>query len=94
MELFTKAHLFQGLNGSLTSFRLSYAGNSQSQFYISQNCLMRDQIIALKNKTDSMVPVRIPVPVFILFSRNTVNDQISAVIPVQTSDNVQKCGLS
>ena len=41
-----------------------------------------------------MVAVRIPVAVGILLRGDVVDDKISGVIPVQTSDDVQKCGFT
>ena len=51
---------------------------------------MRDQIVTLEYKTNRMITVRIPVSVLIFFCRNAIDDQISAVITVQSSDNIQK----
>src|SRR5699024_11079128 len=94
MKLFSKTYLLQSFYGSLPSLCLPDTRNSQGQFYIGQNCLVGNQVIALKNKSNGMVPVRIPVPVFVFFCGNTIDDQVSAVIPVQSSDNVQQGGLS
>ena len=55
---------------------------------------MRNQIVALKNESDRMVSVGIPVSVLILLCRYSVDNQVSAVITVQPSDNIQKCRFS
>ena len=55
---------------------------------------MGDQVIGLKHESNGMVPVRIPVLVFIIFGRNFVDDQISAVVLIQTADNVEQCCFS
>lgn len=55
---------------------------------------MRDQIVTLKYKSDGMISIRIPVPVLIISGGNLIDDQISAVILIQPSDNIQKCRLS
>ena len=55
---------------------------------------MGNKVIALKDKSDGMIPIRIPVSVFVFFSRNAVNDQVSAVIAVQSPNDVQKSGLA
>ena len=61
---------------------------SKGKLYIGKDRLMRDQIITLKHKTDRVIPIRIPVPVFVFLRRNPVYDQVSAVIPVQSSDDI------
>lgn len=55
---------------------------------------MRDQIVALEYKTNRMITVRIPVSVLIFFRGNAIDDKISAVVAVQSSDNIQKRGFS
>ena len=67
MKLFPQPHFFQRLNCPLPSFCLSDSGNGQGEFYIRQYGLVRNQIVTLKYESYRMVPVRIPVSVFILF---------------------------
>ena len=55
---------------------------------------MRYQVIALKDEADSMVPVCIPIPILILFSRDTVDDESSAVRSIKASDDIQHCGFA
>ena len=55
---------------------------------------MGNQIIALKNKSNGMVSVGIPVFVFIFFGGYPIDDQIAAVIPVETANDIQKSGFS
>ena len=55
---------------------------------------MRYQIIALEYKADCMIPVGIPVSVFILFGRNAVDNQITGIVSVKTADNVQHSGFA
>ena len=43
---------------------------------------MSDQIIRLKDKTDRMVTVRIPVSFLIVFGRDAINDEVSFIIAV------------
>ena len=49
---------------------------------------MRNKVVALENETDGVVSVRIPVSVLILFSRRTVDDEVSRGIVIETSDYV------
>ena len=92
--LIAKPYFIESLFCPSAALGLSDSRYGQGQLYIGQHRLMRNQIITLKYKTNSMVPVRIPVPVFILFRGNSVNDQITAVISVQSADNIKKRGLS
>ena len=51
---------------------------------------MGDEVVALEHKADGVVAVGVPVAVGVLFGGDAVDDQIAAVIPVQTADNVQQ----
>ena len=55
---------------------------------------MWDQIITLKHKSYGMISIRVPVPVFIFFRRNPIDDQIATIVPVKTTNNIQKSGFS
>ncbi len=90
MNLFFQPHLFQRFLRPFGPFCLADAGNRQRQFDICQNGLMGNQIIALKNKTDRVIPVGIPVSVLIPFCGNSVNNQIAVIIAVQAADDVQQ----
>ena len=94
VELIAQSHRLQGCLCPLFPLRRGDAGNGQCQLHIGQNTLMGDQIVALEHETDGMVPVGIPVPVRVFSGGNAVDDQIAAVIPVQTADDVQQCGLT
>ena len=85
MDLVAKSHFLQSLSCPLFPVCLS---NRKGKLYIGKDRLMRDQIITLKDKSDRMIPVRIPVPVFVLLCRNPVNNQITTVIAVKSSHNI------
>ena len=51
---------------------------------------MRNEIITLENESYRMVPISIPVSVFILFGRGSVDDKVTFIITIQTSDNIQQ----
>ena len=94
MNLIAETDVFQSAGRALFALGCGNAADGQRQFYIGENALVGDQIITLENKTDGMVAVRIPVAVGILLRGDVVDDKISGVIPVQTSDDVQKCGFT
>ena len=49
---------------------------------------MGDQVIALEHKADGVVPVGVPVAVCVFFCGDAVDDQIAAVVAIQTADDV------
>ena len=55
---------------------------------------MRNQIIALKYKADSVIAVSIPVGILILFGRFSIDNQITACILVKTAYDIEQCSLS
>ena len=94
MDLLTKSHFFQCFFGSVFSLFSGDAGNGQGQFHIGEDALVGDEIIALEHKPDGMVSIGIPVSVFILLGGDGIDDEVSAVIAVQPSDDVKERGLS
>ena len=65
MDLVSKAYFIQGFLRPLPAFGFSDAGDGQGQFYICQDGLMGDQVVALEAETNGVVPVGVPVPVFV-----------------------------
>ena len=94
MQLLSKTNFFQSLDRSLFPFFLPDPGNSQRKLHIGKHRLMRNQIITLKYKTNGMIPIGIPVSVFIFFRGNPVDDQITTIVTVQSTDDVKKRRLS
>ena len=94
MYLLSKSYFCESLNGPLSSLAFSHTGDSQCQFHIGKNCLMWYQIITLKHKTNGMIPIGIPVSVLIFFCGNPINNQITAVVPVKTANDIKKCRLT
>ena len=65
-------------------------GDGKGQLHVGQHGLVGDEVVALEHKADGVVAVGVPVAVGVLFGGDAVDDQIAAVIPVQTADNVQQ----
>ena len=63
-QLAAQAHLFQGFLGPAAALPLGHAGEGQGQFHVLQHRLVGDQVVALEDKADGVVPVGVPVPVF------------------------------
>ena len=55
---------------------------------------MGDQIVALKHETNGMVAVGVPVAVLVFFCGDSVDDEVTGIVTVQTADDVQQGGLS
>ena len=94
VQLIAQAHILQSFLRPLPPFAPGDAGDGKCQFHIGQHGLVGDQIVALEYEADGVVPIGVPVPVGIFFGRDTVDDQITAVISVQTADHIQKRGLT
>ena len=94
VQLVAQTHVFQRFSRSAPPLGLGDAGDGQRQFHVGQNGLVRDQIVALEHETDGVVAVRVPVAVGVLFGGDAVDDQIAAVVPVQTAHDVQQGGLA
>ena len=62
VQLVAQPDFFQRLHGALFPLGLAYARERQCKFHVLQYRLMRNQVIALKNKANRMVAVGIPVP--------------------------------
>ena len=88
VKLFSQAHFLQSFFCSAGALCLADTGDSQRQFHVGQDSLMGNQVIALKHETDGVVAVRVPVPVLILSGGYAVDDQVAAVIPVQSADDI------
>ena len=94
VKLIAQTDFFQRFHSSAAALGFRDAGDGKGQLHVGKHSLMGNQIIALEHKTDGMVPVGIPVPVGVFFCGDSVNNQISAVILIQTADHVQQGGFS
>ncbi|MNW57054.1 hypothetical protein D3C74_348260 [compost metagenome] len=54
---------------------------------------MRNQVVTLKNKTHTIVTVCVPVTVFEVLRRLSVNNQLSAIILIKSADDIQQRGF-
>ena len=94
VQLIAQPHILQCLGSTPAPFGRGDAGDGQGQLYVGKNGLMWDQIIALKHEADGVVSIGIPVPVRVFFCGDTVDDQITAVITVQTTDGIKHGSLA
>ena len=90
VQLVAQTHFLQRLGGPAAALGTRYAGDGQCQLHVGQHGLVGDEVVALEHEADGVVAVGVPVAVGVLFGGDAVDDQIAAVIPVQTADNVQQ----
>ena len=94
VQLVAQTYLLQRLGGPAAALGTGNAGDGQRQLHIGKHCLVRDEVIALEHKANGVVAVRVPVAVGIFFGGDAVDDQITAVVAVQTANDVQQGGLT
>ena len=94
VDLFSKTDLIKCRDCFFAPHLFGNTGNGKRQLYVCKDGLVRDQVVALEDKADRVVPVGIPVAVLILFRGNAVDDQIAAVVAVEAADDIQKRRLS
>ena len=94
MELIPQTHILQRFGRTAAALTPGNTGDGQRQFHIGKNRLMGNQIVTLENEADGVVAVGIPIPVGILPGGDAVDDQIAAVISIQTAHHIQQRGLA
>ncbi len=72
------------------AFLGGYAGNRKREFDVGEDGLMGYQMVTLKNETDCMIPVGIPVAVAVFPGRYAVYQKVAAVVAVEASDYIKK----
>jgi hypothetical protein len=55
---------------------------------------MGDQVVALEDKADGVVPVVVPIGILVVTGGDTVDDQIAFCVSVQSTDDVEHGGLA
>ena len=94
MGLLLKADLIQGVESHLSALFSGNAADGQRQLDVLQDRLVGDQVIGLKDETDRVIAVGVPIAVLVFLGRNAVDDQIAGVIAVQPSYDVEEGGLA
>ena len=89
IQLIAKSHFFKCFLCAPFPIRLRHTRKAERQFHILQHRLVRDQVIALKYKTDGMVSMAVPIPVAKILCRFSVDNQLAAGILIQSADDIQ-----
>ena len=64
--------------------------DGQRELDIFENRLVGDEVVALKDESDGMVAVGVPVAVGIALCAHAVDDQVAVVIAIQSADDIQQ----
>ena len=94
VSLLAESHLVQRLKSPSLTLFAGDTGDRKRKLYVRQNSLVRDQVIALEYETYRVVSVRIPVPVLISLCGNAVDNEVSRIVAVETSDDVKQRRLA
>ena len=94
VELVAQTDLFQRLDGARAPLLTGDARERQCELDICQHALVRDEVVALKDKADGVVAVCVPVAVVVLLRGAAVDDKVAGGVAVQTADDVQQRGLA
>jgi hypothetical protein len=84
----------QRLARPLPAFSRADAGERQRKLNVGKHRLMRNQVIGLKNKSDGVIAVSVPVRVREALCRFVVDDQVPGAVMIQAADDIQKRRLS
>ena len=94
VELVAQTDLFQRLNSARAPLLTRDTRERQRELDVCQHALVRDEVVALKDKADGVVAVCVPVAVVVLLRGAAVDDKVAGGVAVQTADDVQQRGLA
>ena len=90
LRLLQEPDAIKCLQGTLPSLLAAHAGQRHGQLDIGQKGLVRDQVIALEDKADRMIPIGIPVAVTVAAGGNPADGHLARIIAVQAADNIEQ----
>ena len=85
---------FKRFFGASAPLFLAHARYGEGELHVLKHRLMRNQMIALKNKAYRMVSVCVPVLVAELFCADAVDNKIARSVLIKSSDYIQKRSFS
>ena len=94
VKLVAQTDLFQRLDGARAPLLAGDAGERERELDVCQHALVRDEVIALKDKADGVVAVGVPVTVVIFLRGAAVDDEVAGGVAVEPADDVQQRGLT
>ena len=63
VDLIAESDLFQRLRCAASALGFAHARDRQRQLHVGEHALMRDQIVGLKDKTNRMIAIGVPIGV-------------------------------
>ena len=89
-QLAAQPDALQRFFGALAALGLGDARKRQRQLDVLQHRLVRDEVVALKDKADRVVAVAVPIAVVEVLGRDTADDQVAAGGLIQPADDVEQ----
>ncbi len=84
----------QGCGSPSTALRAGDTCQSQSELDVGEDGLMRDEVVALEDEPHAVVAVGVPITIAVALGRDPVDDEVTGVILVQSTDDVEHCRLA
>ena len=88
VHLLAQAYLFKRFGGALFAFCFRTARDRQGDFDVFQNRLLRNKVIRLKHKPDTVISIHVPVAVVVIFGGNTADNKVARGVLIQPADDV------
>ena len=88
--MIAQADALKRLAGARSSFISGNARKRERELHVREHRLVRDQVIALEDKAYAVVAVGIPIAIFVLVGRNTLDNEIARVVVVEATHDVQE----
>ena len=76
------------------TFCLGDTRKRQRKLNVTHHALMRNKVIGLEYKTNTIVSVRIPISLFELLGRNTIYQQVSRIKAIKTANDIEHSSLT
>ena len=89
VNVLAQADFLQRLARTLAALGMPHARERKRQLHVFQDGLMRDKVIALEHKADAVVAISIPIAITEVLGRNTVDQQITGIKVIESTDNVE-----
>ena len=90
MQLTVQPHLEKRLFGAPLALPSRYAAYGEGELHVLEDRQMRNQVVALKDKPDTVIAVAVPIPVLKIFRGDAVHDEIAVIVAVESADDVEE----
>ena len=94
VQFSAQTYALQCLRGALSALLRRYARKREREFHVAEHRLVGYEVVTLEHEADAVVAVGVPIPVFIIFGGNALDDEIAARVLVKPADDVEKGGFA